>query len=117
MSYIFDVDNETVWSPALRVGDLYVRFLREVAGAIGEPTGLTPLASDMYDIEVNVYGVLIRKMVDVYFSSGSIVLRRLIEGVLLPSVVILERAGHPLSPQSEEERDLIDRARSLPMAR
>lgn len=117
MSYVFNVGDDTVWSPALRVGDLYVRFLRETAEALGESTGLTAVASDMYDIDVEVYSVLVRKIVDLYSSSGHPVLRGLLEGVLMPSVVVLDRAGRPLEPHSDEERDLLGRARCLPLAR
>jgi hypothetical protein len=117
MSCIFEVGEDTVWSPALRVGDLYVRYLREIADMLGVPTGLTAVASDMYEIDVDAYGSLVRKIADLYFSSGHLVLRGLIGGMLGPSVVVLERAGRPLSPQSDEEREFIARARQLSMAR
>ncbi|WP_137816586.1 DUF6086 family protein [Gandjariella thermophila] len=117
MSYVFDVGDDTVWSPSLQVGDLYVRFLCEIAETLGVRTGLTAIASDMYEIDIDVFANLVRKLFDVYFSSGHPVLRGLIEGVLAPSVVVLERGGRPLTPSSDEEREFIERARGLSMAR
>lgn len=117
MSYVFDVDDDTVWSPSLQVGELYVRFLRETAEQLGLPTGLTAVADDMYDIDVDAFEHLVRKLAEVYFASAHPVLRGLVDGVLAPSVVVLERAGRPLTAQSDEEQEFLDRARSLSMAR
>lgn len=116
MSYLFEVGGDTVWSPARRVGDLYVRFLREIAETLTVATGLTAIASDMYRIDIDEYEILVKKLFENYFSSGHPVLRGLIEAVLAPSVVVLERGGRPLVPRSAEEREFIDRARDLSMA-
>lgn len=117
MSYVFDVGDETVWSPSLQVGDLYVRFLRETAETLGIPTGLSAIASDMYDIDIDAFEHLVKKLAETYFASRHPVLRGLIEAVLAPSVVILDRADRPLVAASAEEREFIDRARGLSMAR
>lgn len=117
MSCIFEVGEDTMWSPALRVGNLYVRFLREIADFLGESPGMTSSDSDTYKIDLDVYQSLVWKMVDLYFSSGSFVMRQLVEGVLGPSVVVLERAGRPLSLRSDEEREFVARARELGMPR
>lgn len=117
MSYVFEVGDETVWSPSLQVGDLYVRFLRETAETLGIPTGLTAIASDMYEIDIDVYEHLVKKLAETYFASRHPVLRGLIEAVLAPSVVILDRADRPLMAATAGEREFIDRARGLSMAR
>lgn len=117
MSYVFDVGDDTVWSPSLQVGDLYVRFLRQAAEMLEVPTGLTAIASDMYEIDIDLYEHLVKKLFDVYSSSRHPVLRGLVEAVLAPSVVVLERGGRPLGPSSADEQEFIDRARGLSMAR
>jgi hypothetical protein len=118
MSLIFDVDGDTVWNPATRVGDLYVRLLTEIADVLGVPTGLIDFTSeDTYEIDVDVYGGLVRKIADLYAASPDPVLRGLLEGVLAPSVVVLDRAGRPLAAQSGKEHELIAKARQLSMAR
>jgi hypothetical protein len=117
VSYVFDVGDETVWSPSLQVGDLYVRFLRETAESLGVPTGLTANASDMYDIDIDTFEQLVKRLAETYFTSRHPVLRGLVEAVLAPSVVILDRADRPLMAATAEEREFIDRARDLSMAR
>jgi hypothetical protein len=117
VSYVFDVGDDTVWSPSLQVGDLYVRFFREVAEMLEVPTGLTAIASDMYEIDIDLYENLVKKLFEIYFSSSHPVLRGLVEAVLTPSIVVLERGGRSLSPSSPEEQKFIDKARGLSMAR
>ncbi|MFC0115956.1 DUF6086 family protein [Kibdelosporangium aridum] len=117
MSYVFDVDDETVWSPALQIGDLYVRFLQEIADMLKLPTGLVEIASDMYEIDLDSYETLVKAIFEMNFSSGHPVLRGLLEAVLAPSVVVLDRAGRPLTATSQEQMDLVTRAQALSMPR
>jgi hypothetical protein len=117
VSYVFDVGGDTVWSPALRVGDLYVRFLRELAETLEVPTGLKAMASDMYEIDIDLYENLVQRLFEFCFSTDHPVLRGLVESVLAPSVVVLERGGRPLRPRSVVEEEFIERARGLSMAR
>ncbi|AFT98856.1 DUF6086 family protein [Nocardia brasiliensis] len=117
MSYVFEIGDETVWSPSLRVGDLYVRMLREVASVLGMPAGLSAVASDMCNIDIEVFGELVNLMHETYFTSSHHVLEALIGGVLAPSLVILERSGLGIPPRTEEEREFHDWARRLSMAR
>ncbi|MFF4987438.1 DUF6086 family protein [Streptosporangium saharense] len=39
VSHIFDVGEETVWSPALRVGKTYFSLLRSISELLGQSTG------------------------------------------------------------------------------
>jgi hypothetical protein len=117
VSYVFDVGDDTVWSPALRVGDLYVRFATELAEVLRVPTGLTAVASDMYEIDIDLYENFVSKLFEMYFSSSHPVLRGLVESVLAPSVVVLERGGRPLTPKTVDEEEFLNRARELSMAR
>ncbi|MFG1794441.1 DUF6086 family protein [Nocardia sp. NPDC049149] len=117
MSYIFDINDETVWSPSLRVGDLYVRMLKDVGTVLGAETGLSAVSSDMWDIDIDAFGDLVSLMHKTYFGSGNQLFRLLIEGVLAPSIVILERGGKKIHPETTEEREFHDRAHALSMAR
>ncbi|ALG09370.1 hypothetical protein AOZ06_22860 [Kibdelosporangium phytohabitans] len=117
MSYVFDAGAETVWSPALRTGELYARFLRETAAVLGLPTGLVEIASDMYEIDLGPYETLIAAIFETTSAARQPVLRGLLESVLLPSIVILDRAGRPLTATSPEQVDLIARAQALAMPR
>lgn len=116
MSFIFDVGDETVWSPALRVGDLYVRFLTEIGEMFNLPTGLSAMASDYYYIEPDAFSELIGRIFVENFGTTHQVGRAMLESVLAPSVVILDRIGRPLLPRSAEELEFLTKARSLSMA-
>lgn len=115
MSYIFDIDDVTVWSPALRVGRLYVSMAEDVAAILDMPTGVTAMASDYREIELHEFESFVRLMYETYFSSEHPVFKALIGAVLSPSIVLLERGGKSILPGSGEEREFIDRARELSM--
>ncbi|OWM01265.1 hypothetical protein B7435_17035 [Mycolicibacterium peregrinum] len=116
MSFIFDVDEHTVWSPALRVGELYVRFLAQVADVLGVPTGLCQMASDYYTVDADAFEVLVTRMFEANFRSTHPIARAMLESVLAPSVVILDRIGRPLSADTPEALAFLEWARALPMA-
>ncbi|MEU4430593.1 DUF6086 family protein [Nocardia rhamnosiphila] len=115
MSYIFDIDDVTVWSPALRVGRLYVSMAQDVAGVLDVSTGMTAMASDYWEIELPEFEAFVRVMYKTFFSSDHPVFKDLIGAVLAPSIVLLERGGRSFLPGSDEERKFIDRAHELSM--
>lgn len=117
MGYVFEIDHETVWSPSLRVGDLYVRMLQDVGAVLGVPTGLSAIASDLWVIDIDIFEALVKLMYEAYFGSGHQVFKGLIGGVLAPSVVILERGGKNISPVTDQECEFLDGAFRLSMAR
>jgi hypothetical protein len=116
VSFIFDVGETTVWSPALRVGDLYVRFLGQIGDSVGLPTGLSAMASDYYYINPDEFEALITKIFNDNFRSTHQIGRAMLESVLAPSAVILKRIDRPLVARTTEEREFLDRAYELPMA-
>ncbi|MEU5096953.1 DUF6086 family protein [Streptomyces sp. NPDC020996] len=106
MSYVFDVEDETVWSPSLRVGEWYVSLTESSARILGCPHGLHPIANDMYVINPEPFEIFTHSLHREYFSTGHPVLRAQIHGILLTSVVLLERAGIRINPIDEEQRAL-----------
>ncbi|MBF6214694.1 hypothetical protein IU433_25710 [Nocardia puris] len=117
MSYVFDVGGETVWSPALRVGDLYVRAALNIADVLGVPSGLTAEAEDLWQIDIDAFEGLITAVREVYFTRHHEIQRALLAGVLGPAIVMLDRAGRPIEPRSTAERDFAAWARTLSMPR
>ncbi|MBN6033707.1 hypothetical protein JYK18_02180 [Amycolatopsis sp. 195334CR] len=71
----------------------------------------------MYDIDIAPYELLIHRILDLNSASKHTVMRGLLEAVLAPSVVVLERSGRPIKPRSEQETELLDRAKELSMAK
>lgn len=117
VSYVFDVGDDTVWSPALRVGDLYVRFLSQLGDLFGLPTGLSAMASDYYYLDPDAFETFIKRVFEENFRCLHHVGRTMVESVLAPSVVILDRINRPLSASTPEQRDFLEKARALSMPR
>ena len=118
MSYIFDVGEDTVWSPSLRVGKLYVTAIESVAKGLRRPTGLVAISEDMYQIDPTIFEAFVKDFLADFLSTNHKVYRELVRGVLLPSLVLLERAGISLEPMGDEQKTLVlhaqDLARSMP---
>lgn len=106
MSYIFDARDETVWSPALRIGQTYIGCARQIAVLLDIETGLNEVANDMIDIDLNVFRRFTRGLLDEHLRSGHPIHRALSRGTLLVSLVLLDRSGWPLQLLTPEERDL-----------
>ncbi|WP_370010970.1 DUF6086 family protein [Nocardia cyriacigeorgica] len=115
MSYAFEVGDETVWSPSLQVGELFVGMLQSTAASLGMKSGLSPIASDMWEIDIDDFERLVVKLYDLHLSTSHSVLRSMIEGIIGPCLVILERAGRPIIPVGDAGRQLIDQANALSM--
>ncbi|MFG2971344.1 DUF6086 family protein [Streptomyces sp. NPDC048288] len=113
MSYIFDVGDDTVWSPSLRVGEWYVSLVESAARVLGCPHGLRPVANDMYVINPEDFEGFTRLLQREYFSTDHSILRVQLRGTLLTSMVLLERAGVCVNLKGEEQRDLLLEAQAL----
>ena len=51
MSFIFEHDDEVIWSPALRIGAAYLAVAQGFASFMAIPTGLIPMANDYFIID------------------------------------------------------------------
>jgi hypothetical protein len=98
-------------------GDLYMTIMSGLAELLSSPTGFRAIAADMYDIDIRMFEQLVAAVLDVYVSSTHDIFRGMIKGVLLPSVVVLERAGRSIVPKSAAEADILVEASGLSMAR
>jgi hypothetical protein len=117
VSYVFDVGDETVWSPSLRTGRLFVGLTRYLAELTGRPTGLDTIADDMYEIEVEPFQSLVNAVYEDFRSTEHLVYRGQLRGWLLTSLVLLERAGGPLPALGDEpelQEELAGYAKAMP---
>jgi hypothetical protein len=94
MSFIFEIDGETVWSPALRVGQVFVGC----AQVLGESTNVLPGFSfngeDMINIDRGQLLEFAEALAAISERPGSFrVLTGLAEAVRVPCLVMLERVG------------------------
>ncbi|MFJ1763957.1 DUF6086 family protein [Amycolatopsis sp. NPDC088138] len=110
MSYIFDVDGQVVWSPALRVGHLFVTLADTLAGDAGvEPgaTGLEMMASDYYYVNPPVFAEFVRTLLASSVVTNE-VYAELARGFLVTSLVVLDRSGIAMTSEREAHRALFD---------
>jgi hypothetical protein len=101
MSYAFDIDGRTVWSPALRIGLLYVRMAGDLSEFGGGPHGLSPQTSDTYDIDVAVFSSFVRSLLT-DSGTGHPIYCELTRGFVAISLAMLERAGAPMVDEAAQ---------------
>jgi hypothetical protein len=118
MSYIFDIGDETIWSPSLRTGRLYVGLTNCIADLDGRPSGLVANAEDMYAVEPGDFRSLVDAVYANFFSTDHHVYRGQLRGWLLTSLVLLQRAHLDLpsamEPDEDLRQDLAAYAKSMP---
>lgn len=113
MSCVFEVGEETVWNPALRVGETYLALAEGLAGLVGVPTGFTATAADFHRVDIVQFDMFTKHVFREYFRSGHELRRMMVDGVLRPSVVMLTRGGGRIEPDTEEQRLYLAEAEKL----
>ncbi|MFI1307830.1 DUF6086 family protein [Streptomyces sioyaensis] len=108
MSYYFEAAGHTLWDPSLRMGRWYLSFAESAADLVQRPTGLTPADDDTCAVDVPVFRQFVEALLECYASTRHPVQHGLMRGVLLASLVMLERGGVKLSPKSEREASLLE---------
>lgn len=93
MSIYFDVDSKTVWNPALRVGQLYVGYVRAVEVTFSLSAGIETTNEDVVRIDLEEFGRFVQELVRSLSRTNSEVLLLQLRAVILPAVVMLSRAG------------------------
>lgn len=96
MSYIFEIEEDTVWSPALRVGGIWSRCAETLGEAFECDPGFDFVASDTVEIDPEKFSSYVENLLDIRSRSRNIVLQTLIDGVLGPALIMLERIDRPV---------------------
>ena len=94
MSYVFEIDGVTVWSPALRVGRVFVGCAQALAEVVGLPLGFSFNGTDMIEIDCAELEAFVGAMAQI--SEPAIthrILNTLVHPVAVPCVVMLRRSG------------------------
>jgi hypothetical protein len=110
MSYVFDVDDEVVWSPSLTIGKLFITMVDAMTEGLDwgdQATGFTMMANDYYYVDPQALGVFVRGLL-----SSSVVYnptyKELARGFIVACLVLLDRGGVDLAPLEESQQDLFD---------
>ncbi|NYH42524.1 hypothetical protein HNR22_002251 [Micromonospora jinlongensis] len=107
MSYPFQTAETPVWDPALRVGQVYLGQAQSVAEVVGTASGLTPLRNGSCDLDPTTFTTFVDRLLQFYNEGRHPTLSQLLRGVLLVSLVLLERAGAPRPPAGSEVIDAL----------
>lgn len=107
MSYIFEMSHDTVWSPSLATGQLFVDAAKSVAKVLDAETGLHPNSDDMYYIDPVLFEVFVRAMIERFSSTSNPEFRLLIRGTLEIALAVLERGGVTLRASEVGETELL----------
>lgn len=98
MSYIFEADDKTLWSPSLHVGAVFVEIAEGLGRATKAPTGLTAMASDYILIDTETFAAFARSLLADQAAEHP-VFAQLTQGFLATCAVLLERAGQPVTSE------------------
>ncbi|WP_408647574.1 DUF6086 family protein [Streptomyces geranii] len=117
MSYPFEYGAETLWDAGYYSGKLYASLAGGTAEFLELPSGLTPNAQGGCDVDPNAFQAFVESLYRTYSSTQSELLHGLAHGLLLTSLVLLDRAGGsiPLMPEHKDAfaREKATLARSM----
>ncbi|MFE4829260.1 DUF6086 family protein [Streptomyces sp. NPDC056672] len=110
LSYQFETADRTrtIWDPALNVGKLYMSLAQGVGELLRLPTGLTPNERGGCDVDMGTFQTFTQGMYDKYCSTNHFILRRLLRGLLVSSIVMLENGDGTIIRTPERETGLLE---------
>ncbi|MER6971124.1 DUF6086 family protein [Nocardioides sp. NPDC000445] len=116
MSFIIEINDETVWSPALDVGTAYTSCAQALGTTIGVDPGFTFIAEDYVEVDpssFHTFATALRARVSK--SRDHPVLAPLFDAVLAPTLLMLERAGYTVDLSADPELlNKVEALRTLP---
>jgi len=111
VSYVFEISGETVWSPALRIGQVYEGFVTTLSGTLDQPSGFSFNGADFVIIDSAVFAAFVQRLL--HETAGHPLLTDQARPVLGPSVVMLDRVGASPTPETPEQAQLLDELRTV----
>ncbi|MEU8814726.1 DUF6086 family protein [Actinoplanes sp. NPDC048796] len=115
MTYIFEFEHQTIWSPANRVAALYLDMLEATADMLKKPTGLTESmgSGDSYAIDPVAFPEFVAAMLRYFVDHRHPQMRLLLGSVPAVSIGVLDRAEIVIEPRDEGEREALDELRAF----
>lgn len=109
MSFVFEIDGETVWSPALRAGQAFVGCAQALGQVVGVTPGFAFNAEDMIEIDAPQLEAFVDALTQMLGSPAPHrVLEDLIDAVRVPCLVMLQRAGRAVELSRSRMTQLIE---------
>ncbi|XIE78420.1 DUF6086 family protein [Streptomyces sp. SBR177] len=111
MSYPFAAADGSglLWDPGIGVGRTFVALAGQTGDLLGVPTGL--MRNDRIggsDVDMVVFQRFTQTLYDQYCNTNNFVLHGIWRGLLLPSIVIVERGGGLIKRKPDEEYGLFE---------
>jgi hypothetical protein len=103
LSYPFEYGNETPWDAGYHSGQLYASFVQGAAEFLEVPSGLTPTREGGCEVDPAALQEFTARLYRLYSSTNSDVLRGLTQGLLVTSLVLMERVGTAITLRPEHE--------------
>jgi hypothetical protein len=119
MSCFVSLGDQDVWNPSNAVARIFLGQSKILEDVFNEDSGVGCLEEDEVQIDTSLFVNFVYRLVCEYDRSNNSALQGLIEGFLSISLVLLNRAQHPLSQFAESAEYWQNRvshfARSMPM--
>jgi hypothetical protein len=94
VSFVFDIEGETVWSPALRVGEAFARCAEALGAAFDAEPGFAFNGEDMIEINRGQFGAFVERLAAISGDQPPYRVRDdLVNAIMIPSLVMLGRAN------------------------
>jgi hypothetical protein len=93
VSYSFEVGDDMVWDPALRVGKLFLGQVQAAAPVLGLPSGLAPQRDGTCQVDPAVYAAFVAELQVTHLRSRHPEMLQLTKGLLIVAVGLLLRVG------------------------
>ncbi|MES4886578.1 DUF6086 family protein [Streptomyces sp. NPDC096012] len=118
MSYPFEYGDDTLWDAGYHSGQLYRALAEGAAGLLEVPSGLTPAPQGGCTVDGAEFQAFTQRLYDLHADSSAAVLRDLAHGLLVTSLVLLDRTGGGIAvrPQDTAALDAAKAALARTMA-
>ena len=100
MSYSFEVGDELIYDPALRVGKLFLGQALAAADVFDVPSGLHPMLDGTCAVDPQVFAAFVAELQACHLQSQHPELLLLTKGVLIVALALLLRTGQQPSAGS-----------------
>ncbi|MBL1084235.1 hypothetical protein JK359_20070 [Streptomyces actinomycinicus] len=93
MSQYFEIGDDSLWNPATRAAQLFLRQVAVFEAELELPSGLGPMRNDECKIDPAVLGIFTHALLARHRRTGHSIIQALSENFVGIVVVLAERAG------------------------
>ncbi|MEV7687184.1 DUF6086 family protein [Streptomyces bungoensis] len=108
MSYPFEYGDRTLWDAGYHSGQLYVSLARGAAGFLEVRSGLTPTPQGGCAVDREEFQAFVQRLYELCTPGSNEVLRELGHGLLVTSLVLLDRVGARITVRAEDTKALAE---------